>query len=82
MKKCATCGRPHPDDVSTSHHPEGCTCGLSLCGGLGPNGCIWLKTVTLPAGLPPSATRRFVSDLQRELELENLVWSLGLGGER
>lgn len=51
MKLCPTCGTPHPDDVTTSHHPDGCTCGYSsLCGGTGPSGCIWMRTVPLAAG--------------------------------
>ncbi len=48
MKLCATCGTPHPDDVRTSHHPDGCTCGYSLCGGSGPDGCIWMRTLSKP----------------------------------
>ena len=47
MKLCAVCGTPHPDDVTTSHHPDGCTCGLSLCGGSAPEGCIWSRTFKL-----------------------------------
>lgn len=52
MKLCKTCGKAHPDDVSTSHHPNGCTCishSLHANDGnnQGPGGCIWMRTVML-----------------------------------
>jgi hypothetical protein len=47
---CQTCGTPHPDDVTTSHHPDNCRCGISLCGGMGPKGCIWSRMIKRPKG--------------------------------
>lgn len=52
MKTCATCGTPHPDDVTTSHHPDSCRCGYSLCGGTGPKGCIWSRVIHVPPEVP------------------------------
>ena len=47
---CGGCGLQHPDDVTTSHHPKGCTCGSTLCGG-----CIWMRTAKIAPGLSPEA---------------------------
>jgi hypothetical protein len=65
MKLCATCGTPHPDHVRTSHHPDNCTCGLSLCGGTGPSGCIW----SIIYKLKPGETRADLVMAQADLIL-------------
>ena len=70
MKLCPTCGTPHPDDVTTSHHPEGCTCGLALCGGPGPAGCIWMKVLKPPEGLTPADRHSWAADQQFDMQME------------
>lgn len=66
MKHCQTCGKPHPDDVTTSHHPKGCTCGSTdLHSPDGNNasrdGCIWHRAFTLPGNLH---NRRILAELK------------------
>ncbi len=73
MKNCAVCGKPHPDDVTTSHHPIPCFPNCSLCRqkGNSPDGCVWMRTLTFPAGTSP-LRRRFLAALaQAEMETEN-----------
>jgi hypothetical protein len=70
LKRCPTCGRPHPEDVTTSHHPDGCTCGISLCGGTGPQGCIWSRTIHLDPAIPERERRLAAFLKQAELIAE------------
>ena len=52
--KCAICGKPHPKDVKTFHHPIPCFPNCSLCGQKGdaPEGCVWMRTLTVPPHIP------------------------------
>jgi len=48
VKTCPTCGREHPDDVTTSHHPNNCGCGSTVLhapdgNNQGPLGCVWMR---------------------------------------
>lgn len=50
MKFCQQCGRSHPDDVQTSHHPNGCTCHMESLhapdsNNQGPGGCVWTRVI-------------------------------------
>ena len=67
MPNCATCGRPHPADVTTSHHPDGCKCSSSLCGGSGPQGCIWSRVLKIPPEIPADFRRLWAMSKQAEL---------------
>lgn len=54
---CHTCGRIHPRNVTTSHHPNGCQCGSkSLHAPDGDNqsqaGCVWSQTFAQRAATP------------------------------
>jgi len=68
LKRCPTCGTPHPDDVTTSHHPDGCTCGMSICKGTSPEGCIWCRVLYLPPG-GLSQIKRELWAISRQAEL-------------
>ena len=55
---CATCGKGHPRNVTTSHHPDDCACGSKVLHAPdGRNqsqaGCVWTEILTLPEPLDP-----------------------------
>lgn len=74
MKLCTTCGLEHPDDVSTSHHPDNCPCGSELLhapdgNNRGPEGCIWIRVVQ-----PGEDRHDSFMKLMQDRELAGILW--------
>jgi len=74
MKLCPTCGLEHPDNIRTSHHPDGCTCGSTALhapngNNQGPHGCVWMQIVT--SGDPYAAHGLLI--LQRKEAIRKLA---------
>jgi len=69
MKLCTTCGKAHPDDVTTSHHPNNCSCGSRVLhapdgNNQGPMGCIWCRVFATPQNRS-DVIAQFEQDLKR-----------------
>ncbi len=72
-KLCQTCGLELPENVTASHHPPECTCGMKICSAKAPTlqaGCIWMSVYKREAGKPfdPYAAQ-FAMALEREIAI-------------